>query len=221
MISSGSRYKEQYALHNLSSRAQEGRVTTAGEEGIVQAVQHDGLGCDAECLHGTMMKHVQYNLPLLDDCLRGAPTVRRRAECAQSQQVLGWSMYDQMIDHWLEVFPLEQLMFVKSSALAAASDHTRPFRGAWSSADFTRAQTTLAGILEFLEVPPHLYSEMALSQAYNTANSYGWNDTATSSDAAGSAAASPNDQGASCDETCVATASLTKPVQACLDQFYT
>ena len=75
------------------------------------------MGCGLECLRGSLSAHVRYNLPLLDECLRIAPTVRRRVSCLERQQVLGWSTYGPMVNNWLQHFPLAQLMLISSSAL--------------------------------------------------------------------------------------------------------
>jgi len=195
-----SRFKEQYALHAV--------ITTHPSEdpSIVQTVKRDGIGCNAQCLRGSMMHHINYNLPILNECLATAPSVERRGKCVESQQILGWSLYDTMVNVWLGQFPLKQMMFVSSAALESAS--VSP-----NDEGLNRTRAVLRAIEQFLGVQPALYSADLLKQRFNTGAAYGWNSSAPSD-------GDDEESSAYCDDACVNAANVTESVRQCLDSFY-
>ena len=184
------RYQEQYFAHILS------KLTTPpqGESSLFKAVKNDGVGCGSKCLRGNMSQHVQFNLPVLDDCLRGAPTTRSRVKCLESQQIIGWSVYGTMANNWLQHFPLSQLMLINSSALAV------------------NTLSILRKVEDFLGLQHAYYPAELINTAFNTATTYGWKEGAKKSGG--------SDQNKSCDETCEAASQLGPLEMKCLTDFY-
>ena len=208
-----SRYMEQYSLSTLKRDAARGMKVAPAAQGLLHAVLRDGLGCDLSCQRGTLANYVNAKLPILERCLRGAPSVRRRSECVQADQILGWSMYDTMINNWLEFYPLEQLMLVKSSALDAASTQNR------SEAALARTRATLAGVLQFLGLRQIDFPTALLRQGFNTAQGYGWQDSSRTKEKNHTVAGVPEVDG-SCDAACKASAVLAPAIAGCLSVFY-
>ena len=207
-----SRYREQYAITDF----------VGSGSAIGDAVKRDGVGCDARCLGSSLAEHVRRNLPLLEDCIRSAPTVGRRVECIETQQVLGWSMYGHMVSQWLQSFSLEQMMLIKSEALGS------------------RPAEVLRDIETFLEIEHTHYDQTLISTAFNTKSAYGWHVGETGEDKeqrrSSSTLSSGSDEAADlgslirvdsmltakteCDETCEKAADLVGVELTCLQKFY-
>lgn len=171
------------------------------------------VGCDANCLQGSLRTYLRVNLPVLAACLRDASTVLARAACAESDQVLGWSLYGAMTDNWLAYYPLEQMLLVRSQALA------------------DKTLGTLRVIERFLGLAPANYSQSLLSQRFNTNASYGWSSGSDGSEIAHVEASSSHSLmatglvrasgvGTSCGAACLAAAELSDDERSCLAAFY-
>ena len=178
---------------------------------IGDAVEKVGIGCNARCLGASLAEHVRNNLPLLDDCIRLAPTVGRRVQCIESQQVIGWSMYGHMVSQWLQYFPLENFMFIKSKALDI------------------RPAEVLRDIETFLELEHTHYDHELITTAFNTKSAYGWHaggssapkDDFEETPQSGSGVADSLPKAtAGCDETCKKAADLNGVELMCLQKFY-
>jgi len=175
-----SRYREQFTYV---------RAKATGELPADQ-----GLGCDAGCLHGSFSNYVRRRLPMLDACLRDSSTVVARARCAEMDQILGWSLYGAMVDHWLELFNIDQLMLIKSTALEA------------------RPLVTLRAIEGHLGLAPATYDPKFLQSEYNSHADYGWHSCHGPSCHVARAVG--------CDAECEAAATLGEVESRCLHQFY-
>lgn len=188
-----SRYKEQFA-HVESYLGEHPEMSE-----LVGGDLDGAIGCDSACLKGTMSNYTAIALGPLDACLKSAGTVEARAECAEADQIIGWSMYSTMVDHWLTHFPISQMMLIRSEALES------------------RTLATLRGVEGFLGLGSATYPGHLLNTEFNTGTSYGWHNGEFVAPARYVSAASVD---ISCGEECEAAARLSDAEHACLSQFY-
>lgn len=102
-------------------------------------------------------EYVDANLPILEACLdEAAGNVTARAWCAHSDPILGNGLYEASLTHWMQSFPMENLLILSSERLAI------------SPVDELRR------VERHLGIASAAYPEDVADQKYNSGKKPGW-----------------------------------------------